>query len=178
MQQLQTELLQLLLLGKENQKAIIRRLDQLIIDFGMTKIKSWRNFSNKKKNTLLHELVEMELIDVVRHFLTKYKFNVTIKRGLDGITPFQLAYQNQSMEMCHLLKKFGGDQMPTEDDDASSMEADKEKKMNIVWLDLEMTSLDDPQILECAVIITDKDLNELERCKSSFKLYCPTLIYI
>ena len=28
---------------------------------------------------------------------------------------------------------------------------------------LELTSLDDPHILECAVIITDKNLNELER---------------
>lgn len=27
----------------------------------------------------------------------------------------------------------------------------------------ELTSLDDPHILECAVIITDKNLNELER---------------
>jgi oligoribonuclease (3'-5' exoribonuclease) len=28
---------------------------------------------------------------------------------------------------------------------------------------LELTSSDDPHILECAVIITDKNLNELER---------------
>jgi oligoribonuclease (3'-5' exoribonuclease) len=28
---------------------------------------------------------------------------------------------------------------------------------------LELTSLDDPHILECAVIVTDKNLNELER---------------
>ena len=38
--------------------------------------------------------------------------------------------------------------------------------MNIVWIDLEMTSIENPEILECAVIITDKDLRELERGKS------------
>jgi len=161
MKQLQTELIQLLLLGKDNQRSIIKRLDELIITYGMLKIQSWRNFSNRKKNTLLHELVEMELLDVVRHFLKTNKFNINIRRESDGITPFQLAIQNQNIEMCNLLKQFGADQIETED------AKNKENKMNIVWLDLEMTSLEDPEILECAVIITDKDLNELERCKSS-----------
>ncbi len=170
MKQLQTELIQLLLLGKDNQRSIIKRLDELIIKYGMLKIQSWRNFSNRKKNTLLHELVEMELLDVVRHFLKKNKFNINIKRESDGITPFQLAIQNQNIEMCNLLKQFGADQIETED------AKNKENKMNIVWLDLEMTSLEDPEILECAVIITDKDLNELERCKSSCFIFIAKIL--
>jgi hypothetical protein len=161
MQQLQPDLLQLLLLGKENQKAIIKRLDRLITEVGIAKIKKWRNFSNKHKNTLLHELVEMEMAEVVHYFLTKYKsdININIRRESDCATPFQLANQNHDTEMCDLLIKFGADQKQMEDEG---------KKLNIVWLDLEMTSLEKPQIIECAVIITDKDLKEIERGKSSF----------
>jgi oligoribonuclease (3'-5' exoribonuclease) len=44
---------------------------------------------------------------------------------------------------------------------------DKGKALNIVWMDLEMTSIENPEILECAVIITDKNLVELEKSKSS-----------
>ena len=60
----------------------------------------------------------------------------------------------------------------------NDMERKRESILNIVWLDtgktdpylvgilsifLELTSLHDPHILECAVIITDRNLNELER---------------
>ena len=169
MQQLQTELLQLFALGKENQRTIIKQLDQIIDKYDMKKIKAWRNYSNKYRNTLLHELVEMELSAVVHHVLTKYKLSVNIRRESDNMTLFQLAYQNKNTEMCNLLKSFGGDQVQVENNHGSSTEV--EKKMNIVWLDLEMTSLDDPEILECAVIITDKDLNELKHGKLSFSCF-------
>jgi hypothetical protein len=35
----------------------------------------------------------------------------------------------------------------------------------MIWLDLELTDLEDPEVLECMVIITDKDLNEVRRVK-------------
>ena len=35
------------------------------------------------------------------------------------------------------------------------------KAARMIWLDLELTELDDPQIMECAVIITDEHLNEI-----------------
>lgn len=36
---------------------------------------------------------------------------------------------------------------------------------NMIWLDLELTSLDDPEILECTVIITDKSLTEVKKAQ-------------
>jgi hypothetical protein len=70
--------------------------------------------------------------------------------------------------MCDLLQELGATETMTEDVSKWSPDEDRERAMNIVWVDLEMTSIENPQILECAVIITDKDLKELERGKSFF----------
>ena len=40
---------------------------------------------------------------------------------------------------------------------------DKEKNTRIVWIDLEFTCIEDPDIMEFAVIITDKHLVEIDR---------------
>ncbi len=72
--------------------------------------------------------------------------------------------------MSNQLKKLGTIEAQMADVARWSANADKEKDSNIVWLDLEMTSLKDPEILECAIIITDKDLNELVRSKLSIIL--------
>jgi len=72
--------------------------------------------------------------------------------------------------MSNLLKELGTIEAQMADVARWSANADKEKSTNIVWLDLEMTSLEDPEILECAVIITDKDLNELVRSELSIIL--------
>jgi ankyrin repeat protein len=163
MNQLQTDLLNLLSLGKENQNKIIKRLDQLIRENGTKLILKWRNLTNNTKNTLLHELVERELPDVIRFVMTDHKLDINIQRGSDGLTPFQLASKNQNSEMCSLLKELGAEEILTEDVSKWLSEEDKLKSMNIAWVDLEMTSIEDPVIMECAIIITDKDLNELDR---------------
>jgi hypothetical protein len=78
-----------------------------------------------------------------------------------------LAIQNKSAEISTVLKELGADDILTEDVGAWLSDDDKGKALNIVWMDLEMTSIENPEILECAVIITDKNLVELEKSKSS-----------
>jgi ankyrin repeat protein len=167
MNQLQPELLKTLALGKNNQTSIIKRLDQLYRQFGVLNIEKWRHISNKK-NSLLHALVEKELPEVVSHIISEHKFDVNIRRDSDGLTPLQLAAENGNLEICELLKELGAENIETEDVSQWSPDEDREKALNIIWLDLEMTSIEEPEILECAVIITDKDLHELAQGKSSF----------
>jgi len=45
----------------------------------------------------------------------------------------------------------------------SKLLEDRKKSHHLVWLDTELTSLEDPEILECAIIITDKDLKEIDK---------------
>jgi hypothetical protein len=59
MNQLQTELIKVLSIDKENQNKIINRLDKIIVNFGRLNIIRWRNSLNDEKNTLLHELCEI-----------------------------------------------------------------------------------------------------------------------
>jgi len=167
MNQIQPELLKILSISKANQQSIIKRLDDLVLEFGTINIKKWRNMSNKK-NSFLHELVEKDMPEVIRHVIQKYKFDINVRRDSDGITPFHLASTNEDSDMCDLLQELGATETMTEDVSKWSPDEDRERAMNIVWVDLEMTSIENPQILECAVIITDKDLKELERGKSFF----------
>jgi hypothetical protein len=164
MNQLNGELLKLFTLGKMNQQKIIERLDDLFVKFGTFKIEKWRNLSNKK-NTLLHELVERDLSDIIRHVVQNYQVDINIQRDTDQLTPFQLALENNNTEMCSLLKELGAEEILNVDVAKLLLDEDRGKSMNIAWVDLEMTSIENPEILECAVIITDKDLRELERGK-------------
>jgi ankyrin repeat protein len=168
MRQLQSELLDVLSMGKDDQKNIIKRLDKIIRISGIGSIEKWRNSTNNKSNSFLHELVERELSDVICFVVKEHKLNINIKRESDGWTPLQLASKKQNSEMCNLLKKIGASKVETADILERPME--NQQAMNIVWLDLEMTCIENPEILECAVIITDKNLNELIRRKSFFIL--------
>ncbi len=164
MNQLQTELLKLIAMGKSNQDTIIKRLDRLYEDFGALSIKKWRHAANKG-NSLLHEFVEKEMPDVIRHLVSKHQFDINVRRGSDGLTPLQLALENDNSEISDVLEELGAIDIQTEDVSTWLSDDDKKKTMNIVWMDLEMTSLEDPDIMECAVIITDKDLHELDKGK-------------
>lgn len=153
--------LEKLFMKKTSEAYIIQQLDELIQQYGHIQIETWRNFSNMKKNSLLHELVDKQYYDVMLYIVPKFNLKTFIKRESDGLTPFELAHGHQDWKMCNLLLEFS-------DKDTYEqfvVKKQKDKLMNIVWMDLEFTSFDDPKILECAVIITDKDLKELERSK-------------
>jgi len=70
--------------------------------------------------------------------------------------------------MSNILQNIQDEQIQKEDLSQLPKDQGQQHPMNIVWLDLEMTSLEHPQIIECGVIITDKDLRELERRRSSY----------
>jgi len=142
---------------------IIQQLDELIKQYGVGKIDSWRNMSKPTRNCLLHEFVLKQYYDVIRHMLSNYHFKSSIKRESDHLTPFELAFDNGDWKMCDLLMEFCDDKLYSDSYEQFASKIHRNKSMNLVWLDLEMTSLINPKILECAVIITDKDLNELGR---------------
>ncbi|CAF2786733.1 unnamed protein product [Rotaria sp. Silwood2] len=158
-----TKELEKLFIPTYSESTITELLDNLIKRYGVLQIEAWRNMSDGSKNTLLHELVQRQYFDVIRYIVPKFNLNISITRETDNVTPFELAHSLQDWRMCNLLLEFGYDKTSTDTYDHYAMKKQKEKMMNIVWMDLEFTSFDNPEILECAVIITDKDLNELER---------------
>ncbi|CAF1122056.1 unnamed protein product [Rotaria sordida] len=162
MQNLNKEL-EKILKERNSESTIIEQLDDLIKRYGVMEIEAWRNMSNGTNNTLLHELVDRHYLDAIQYIVSKFNLKVLIKRETDNITPFELAHLLQDWRMCNLLLELGDDKTSTNTYDQYVMKKQKDKMMNIVWMDLEFTSFDNPEILECAVIITDKDLNELER---------------
>lgn len=174
MGELQADLLKFLSAGRTDQKAIIERLGRFYSEYGSKMIQKWRNASNKK-NSLLHEFVEREMSDVIQYLILDREFDKNIRRDSDGLTPFQLAQKNRSSSIVKVLLELGVEQIETDDVGSWMSDDGGEKAMNIVWMDLEMTSIEDPEILECAVIITDKNLVELEKRKSSPKFFSPLL---
>ncbi|CAF0767591.1 unnamed protein product [Adineta steineri] len=155
--------LEKLLKSKISENNIIKELDEIFDEFNVRQVNSWRNLSNKTKNTLLHELVDKNYLEVVRHVISKYQLRTFFKRESDGLTPIDLAKLNEDWDMWDLLIEFDDDKTIKETYDQFAIKQQKDKMMNIVWMDLEFTSFQNPKILECAVIITDKDLNEIQR---------------
>ncbi|CAF0881856.1 unnamed protein product [Didymodactylos carnosus] len=140
-------------------------LDSLIKEFGLDKIQSWRNEARRLKSPFIFELVYTGHPKLIRHAVRDHKFNLNIKRDCDGNTPLHMCALQQNQQMFELLIELGAEATIENDDEqtATSLNDTRRKALNIIWLDLEMTSLDNPDILECAVIITDKYLNELDR---------------
>lgn len=153
----------------EDQSALINQLDKLVQHFDIEAIQNWRNVRNNTKNTLIHELVERNCVDAVRHIVNKYHLDMYTHRESDGKNPIQVAQLEASEEMSDLLEELESSSVGTrtteevDEEDDDDIDPEKRKKLNMVWVDLEMTSLEDPKIMECAVIITDKNLNELAR---------------
>ncbi len=172
MNELQQQLFRILNLDKTRQEDINKRLDDLIYENGLKHVMKWRNMS-KQKNSLLHELVDRELAEVIRHVVQVHKFDINVRRDTDGKTPLQLAQASvDGMDVVEVLKELGAKDILTEDVRTWLSDDDKENAMNIVWVDLEMTSIEEPEILECAVIITDKDLKEIAQGNSYESFSC------
>ena len=63
----------------------------------------------------MHELVERDLSDVIRHVVQNYKIDINILRDPDYLTPFQLALGSKNTEICRLLKGLGAAEILTID---------------------------------------------------------------
>jgi ankyrin repeat protein len=103
----------------------------------------------------------------VSHLVQTHGFNVNSQRPSDGSTPLHLAASFKQKDMLSLLIGLGSD--PTIENHVNENCVEiilaRERAQNMIWLDLELTDLEDPEVLECTVIITDKDLNEVRRVK-------------
>lgn len=92
-----------------------------------------------------------------------YHFDLNVKRRNDGCTPLHLAAWHKKPDMFSLLLGLEADPKVKNHygESCEELVAHREKLQRMVWLDLELTELEDPEILECTVIITDKDLTEV-----------------
>ncbi|CAM4827045.1 unnamed protein product [Rotaria magnacalcarata] len=144
--------------------SVIDQIEKLIKKFGIKKIEAWRN-SVKTRNTLLHELVEKKCPNVIQYLLVEYNLDRTVHREADGKTPIELAQAKGYDDIVDALGEFDENKSIAETPDDDESEPSKKNRMNIVWIDLEMTSIEHPKIMECAVIITDKNMNEIERAQ-------------
>lgn len=147
---------------RHNQDKFLKMLNEILREFGRATLEKWYDNKTSKKNSLLHELVEYEMTDAIRLVVTDYKFNINIKRVSDRITPLELAVKHQKEEVVDLLIELGAETDRTAGSSTWRGDDEKLNSMNIIWLDLEMTSLETPEIMECAVIITDPNLKPLE----------------
>jgi len=123
---------------------------------------AWRD--GKHKGSLLHLVAGRNKMGATR-FLVEKGFKVNEQRPGDGCSPLHLAAWSKHDEMMALLVELGADPGLTnkygEVPDQTLFKS--MKAHNLIWLDLELTDLENPEILECAVIITDKELNEIAR---------------
>ncbi|CAF1273637.1 unnamed protein product [Adineta steineri] len=155
----------LLSMRSTDEQAIIQALDQIVKDFSVDEVQQWYHPQSKHKNLLIHEFVRMGLMKTIEHAVKDLGFNINAKRESDGNTSLHLAKWYPKPDVSELLQTLGADITIVNNyrEVVDGLDQLKEKMMNIIWLDTELTSLDDPHILECAVIITDKHLKELER---------------
>ncbi|CAF1342081.1 unnamed protein product [Didymodactylos carnosus] len=154
MSELNEELL-ILLKIKDSEQEFKTKFDELVQKYSLDRIVQWEN----KKSNFIHELVLTWQLNLVKDLSERYNLNINLQHRKDLCTPIHLASWHKNVEMYELLRNLGADRTIKN----KYCELPGESILNIIWLDLELTSLHDPQILECAVIITDKDLNELER---------------
>lgn len=169
--------------GKADQQGMITDLDNFLQKNDPELLEKWQA-PTKKKNPLLHQLVEMGCYDVLKHAVERYNINPKIYRTTDGLSLLKFMKKKKAPpELIDYFEKIiaakraeskdddddedsDGDDKATDPEESDTGD-DKTHKMNIVWMDLEMTSIDEPKVMECAVIITDRRLEELARGRSN-----------
>lgn len=158
-------------LANDDADASVKALDELISIHGDA-AKAWR-LTGKHPNSLIHVLVQKNRGDLVEHLVGHHQFEINGHRSSDLCTPLHLAAWTKNDNLVTLLLRLGADSTLKNKygEDCQQLVANVMKKDNLVWLDLELTHLPgdgkggvEDSILECAVIVTDKDLKEIEKC--------------
>ncbi|KNC81007.1 hypothetical protein SARC_06653 [Sphaeroforma arctica JP610] len=96
--------------------------------------------------------------DVLERLVTTHGFNINVQKSMDKMTPAHLSVWLRKHHLTDLLRKLGADcdnVINKYGESVDGLIAMHKRKDNLVWMDLEFTSLTDPEILEVAVIITD-----------------------
>lgn len=127
---------------------------------------SW-TATDKHKSKLIHVLIMKNKPKTIKN-ISPY-VNMNEPRTTDQCTPLHLSAWTQKPELIDLLIELGCDKLLKNKygEDCAELVKRTGQRKNIAFLDLELTDLPSvtpaPHILEIALIITDKDLNELER---------------
>ena len=164
--------------GSDDEKVMIKEMDQFVQEHGLDPLDQWQAPA-RSKNSFLHELAELKCFDALQHAVKKHHLDGKIHRKSDGKSLLKILQEkNAPPEIVAYIEKFyeekdpasndeNGDDKDDNPDDDNEPDAGPKTKMNIVWMDLEMTSIEKPEIMECAVIITDRNLKELARGMST-----------
>ena|SRR3990167_1823046 len=148
------------------------RIEELINKYSLSELENWRTES-RYENSILHEAVLVKKTELLTLLVKKHNFNIDVRRGWDEGTVLHLAFWLKNQEVIDHLFTLGADPSlkNTKGEDYYDFVDRLENALNIIWMDLEFDALPEttftthkkPVILECAVVITDRDLNELAR---------------
>eukprot|EP00658_Telonema_sp_P-2_P044933 TRINITY_DN3283_c0_g1_i2.p1 TRINITY_DN3283_c0_g1~~TRINITY_DN3283_c0_g1_i2.p1 ORF type:complete len:330 (-),score=87.57 TRINITY_DN3283_c0_g1_i2:220-1209(-) len=138
------------------------KLDELVEQHGVEKLEAWRR-PHKHEHTLMHELVWKP--GTLAHAAKRHGFNLNPQRLSDQCTPMHLAVWSKQEGAVNLLRELGADPNLKNKYGETVTELIRVRNSlnNLLWIDLELASLTNPIILECALIVTDSDLHELAR---------------
>jgi oligoribonuclease len=146
-------------------------LPGLVETHGLEAVCAWYDSSNKHKHRLVHSATIKCFVRALK-CMRDLGFNLNAQRDSDQCTPLHLAIFYKKHEAIDALKELGVD-TTLENSYGESCDAKYEKLAesmhNLIFLDLELThgqydaSWSSSRILELALIVTDKDLKELDR---------------
>eukprot|EP00919_Chromeraceae_sp_WS-2016_P025259 GHVR01059722.1.p1 GENE.GHVR01059722.1~~GHVR01059722.1.p1 ORF type:complete len:394 (+),score=82.69 GHVR01059722.1:540-1721(+) len=149
-----------------DEEEIIKKFKDLEIENDINIFKTWKSIC-KHGNTLLHICAIKGYAKVAEILIDNYKLDINEIRKSDKNTAYHMSFWDDKQDIQKLLevKNADGNIENSYNETANCMKGKQmESRNNIVWLDLELTSLEhDGKIMEVAVYITDKDLNEKER---------------
>jgi len=172
-------------------QAFIEATSGWIQEHGVEAVKNWSQKKlrrNKNKHRLVHLAAAQNLGDYIA-YLADAGFDLNVQRPSDGLTPLHVALWYKKSMAADQLKNSGADLTMKNnygEDCSAKYEALVNSYSNLIFLDLETTQSswtsnpatpsaagagaakattvsDGSRILEAAVIVTDKDLNELGR---------------
>eukprot|EP00808_Paulinella_micropora_P030105 g3708.t1 len=158
------EEINLILKEHSDATALCQALDALVAKEGVECVGSWKD-SSKHKHGLVHLLTIQGRSEALQHMVDKHGLDINAPRPSDQCTPAHLCKWYRKEDVMKTIIALGADLSLKNKykETAQDLVSLVEKIKNIIWLDLELTSLEEPQVMECAVIITDKDLKEVAR---------------
>jgi oligoribonuclease len=150
-------------------KQVMARLVACVGLYGIDTVRNWSDPGSKNGNNLLHAYIYHHRITLLEWCLEILGCDVNVQRKGDLNTPLHLAAYYKNKEATRVLIRFGADVSIKNKYGEVGREV-LVRDTNIAWVDLEMSALPGdinkglvPDIIECAIIVTDKDLREIAR---------------
>jgi len=153
------------------EEAVVAELDRLVQAYGVDAVREWRDSSNKHRHRVVHTVACNNWPNVLRHLVESHQFDINAQRDSDLGTPAHLAIWFKKDKALNALWDLGANMELANRYGETANEkwrAEREKYSNLIFLDLELTSgfyeFDvESEVLEAAIIVTNKDLEELDR---------------